>query len=199
MSGDFSMAEAARRLGISRQRLDQLMNPEKLRARMAVMNAVTAGRLPSAAQCRCSDCGRWADEYDHYLGYTHDHRLDVQPVCVRCHKAREKSRRAVALESFVVEMRQRMDESRMNWGHHREPRHGSPSAYEYHGCRCDLCVTNETKRNHRMAQARHSKNPPQHGTANAYTNYACRCDPCRAAGAVHNKLAAAKRKARIAA
>jgi uncharacterized protein (DUF2132 family) len=43
--------------------------------------------VPPSAQ-RCADCGGPAAEYDHYLGYAPEHKLDVQPVCRSCHLTR---------------------------------------------------------------------------------------------------------------
>ena len=62
-----------------------------------------------------------------------------------------------------------------------DPRHGSPSSYKNHGCRCEQC---------RAAWAEHclkrriertlEPNDPRHGKETTYLNYACRCDPCTA-------------------
>ena len=62
-------------------------------AQAAVYNAVKKGLLPSAKGCSCTDCGKSATEYDHYLGYEVCDRLNVQPVCSSCHAKRGFSRR----------------------------------------------------------------------------------------------------------
>jgi len=57
-------------------------------ARQRVAYAVRRGRLPRAASLPCADCDGPASQYDHW-SYAPEHRLDVQPVCARCHKQRE--------------------------------------------------------------------------------------------------------------
>jgi len=55
-------------------------------AKEAVQRAVRIGRLtrPSA----CEQCGAPAPlQAHHYLGYAHEHWLDVQWLCVQCHTA----------------------------------------------------------------------------------------------------------------
>ena len=79
---------------ISRQRLHQLRNPERHQARQTVTRAVTRGKLPRPDKLVCTDCGERAGEYDHYLGYAAEHRLDVQPVCIKCHAKRFKNLRS---------------------------------------------------------------------------------------------------------
>lgn len=67
----------------------------KVRARSEVNKAVKRGDLPRPADLPCTDCGQvWRvdlprHEYDHPRGYDKDHQLDVQPVCKRCHVARD--------------------------------------------------------------------------------------------------------------
>ena len=78
---------------ISRQRLHQVRFPERQKARQAVAEAVKSGKLPRPSELRCTDCDRYAQEYDHYLGYAPEHRLDVQPVCIKCHKKRPQMAR----------------------------------------------------------------------------------------------------------
>ena len=78
---------------ISRQRLHQIRFPERNRARTAVHYAVKSGKLRPASELRCIDCDHPAAQYDHYLGYAFELRLDVQPVCVSCHAKRFRNRR----------------------------------------------------------------------------------------------------------
>lgn len=74
--------------------------PEKLRARAQVNAHVQAGKLPAPNTLPCADCGhRWAPgerrhEYDHPRGYTGKHKLDVEPVCTRCHARRDSPKKA---------------------------------------------------------------------------------------------------------
>lgn len=60
---------------------DQLV----LAAHKAVKEAITAGLLPKQKDCKCVDCGKQAQCYDH-----RDYRkpLDVQPVCRGCNNRR---------------------------------------------------------------------------------------------------------------
>ncbi len=55
----------------------------KQQARMAVNNAVQAGKLPHADSFKCS-CGKQARHYHHYLGYEKEHWFDIRPVCKSC-------------------------------------------------------------------------------------------------------------------
>jgi hypothetical protein len=65
------------------------------KARSAVRAAIVKGSLPHANTVPCHDCGcMWAEgqrrhEYDHYKGYERENRLEVQPVCKRCHTLRD--------------------------------------------------------------------------------------------------------------
>lgn len=74
--------------GVSRKR-----NPQKILAKRAVNHAIEAKRLAPAKELPCFDCGEKAREYDHYWGYKQPHWLDVQAVCVKCHRRRHKTRR----------------------------------------------------------------------------------------------------------
>ena len=60
-------------------------NPEKIKARALVNQKVRFGRLPRAKDCACNQCGKQAQHYHHYLGYSFEHRYDVVPLCVSCH------------------------------------------------------------------------------------------------------------------
>ena len=61
-----------------------ICHPEYKIARNVVSNAIIAGKLsrPNIFQC---PCGKQAEQYHHYLGYAPEHRLDVIPVCCKCH------------------------------------------------------------------------------------------------------------------
>jgi hypothetical protein len=67
-----------------------------LQARARVALLVRTGRMRSAAELPCFDCGHVGDdrrhEYDHYLGYGATHHEDVQPVCSVCHSRRGHDR-----------------------------------------------------------------------------------------------------------
>lgn len=76
---------------VSRQRLHQLRFRERQRARQQVSDAVKRGALPAPRSLPCVDCGKGAEEYDHYLGYEREHFLHVQPVCIACHNKRPRN------------------------------------------------------------------------------------------------------------
>ncbi len=84
-------------------------------------------------------------------------------------------------------------------------KHGTPSAYSYHGCRCTRCCTHNTRRCTRNRLTRIAErveidgrsvhpNAP-HGTDNGYLNYYCRCEPCAAAGSKRNAAGRERRRA----
>lgn len=77
---------------ISRQRVNQILNPEKHAARTAVTKMIELGWMPKASELRCVDCGGQAKEWDHHLGYSEECRLAVLPRCQRCHAQRPKVR-----------------------------------------------------------------------------------------------------------
>jgi len=66
--------------------------PAQIAARVTVANAIRLGKIPSASALPCVQCGGNAQEYHHYLGYSKEHRLDVIPVCRKCHRDLEASR-----------------------------------------------------------------------------------------------------------
>lgn len=71
---------------------------DRVQARQRVNVEVRTGRRPHPNTLSCVDCGHvWAEgkrrhEYDHHLGYAAEHHLDVEPVCTRCHHARDDAR-----------------------------------------------------------------------------------------------------------
>ena len=77
---------------ISRQRLSQLRRRDHDGARHAIQALIGRGAIRPASAFSCVSCGRRAAQYDHHLGYEHDHWYDVEPVCIPCHVARGKSR-----------------------------------------------------------------------------------------------------------
>jgi hypothetical protein len=72
-------------------------NKEKWTAHAAIRRMVADGRLAKPSTLKCSDCPKNADEYDHYLGYSAEHRRDVQPVCYGCHAKRKWARGEIKL------------------------------------------------------------------------------------------------------
>lgn len=73
---------------INRARTWQEANPEQTTTQKMLRNKVSRGVMPPARDSICTDCPRQAAEYDHYLGYSKEHRYDVQPVCKSCHVKR---------------------------------------------------------------------------------------------------------------
>lgn len=58
----------------------------------AVEKAKKNGELAPLKDLKCVDCGNQACHYDHYNGYNLDRRLDVIPLCVKCHARRTIAR-----------------------------------------------------------------------------------------------------------
>lgn len=77
----YSQSEAGR---LNREREIQ-SHPERRKARIAVANAVRDGKLPRVWTRQCTYCPKQAQQYHHHNGYEHEHRLDVIPVCIKCH------------------------------------------------------------------------------------------------------------------
>lgn len=71
---------------------------DRRQARQRINKEVRRGVRPHPNLLPCTDCGQhWSPglkrhEYDHHLGYAAEHHGDVQPVCTRCHTAREIAR-----------------------------------------------------------------------------------------------------------
>jgi len=78
---DVPQSELARRMGISRQRVHQLLNLEAHRARHAVIRALKKGDLVRPRQClRCQKEGRLEAHHPDYAK-----PLDVLWLCPPCH------------------------------------------------------------------------------------------------------------------
>jgi hypothetical protein len=60
----------------------------RVQARNAVNKAVIAGILPRVTTLHCGKCGAQAESYHHHNGYDPAHRLDVVPLCNKCHGKR---------------------------------------------------------------------------------------------------------------
>lgn len=74
---------------IARKRCFQrhfLKYPEKRKARLAVNNAITLGKLPRPDTLLCHFCPKPAQQYHHWQDYAPEHWLDVMPVCIKCHR-----------------------------------------------------------------------------------------------------------------
>lgn len=64
---------------------------EQRRAIQAVGLAIEQEKLQPVSSFVCVDCGEPARQYHHHLGYKAEHRLDVVPLCHKCHKARHRN------------------------------------------------------------------------------------------------------------
>lgn len=62
-------------------------NPNKRKAKDAIHTQTRNGNMPLVTECQCTQCGKNAKQYHHYLGYEPEHWLDVIPLCRICHKA----------------------------------------------------------------------------------------------------------------
>lgn len=71
---------------------------DKIQARQRINMQIRTGIRPHPNTLPCADCGHVygpgesRHEYDHHLGYSVEHQLDVQAVCVRCHKKRDSAK-----------------------------------------------------------------------------------------------------------
>lgn len=65
-------------------------HPQNRQARIAVMHAVSRGKLPRVKTLACARCGQPAKEYHHHKGYAQEHWLDVEPLCKKCHEAEKR-------------------------------------------------------------------------------------------------------------
>jgi hypothetical protein len=67
-----------------------------LQARQRVNVEVRTGYRPNPNDLPCIDCGHLGldrrHEYHHFKGYAPEHHLDVEPLCAKCHRAREVPR-----------------------------------------------------------------------------------------------------------
>lgn len=66
--------------------------------------------------------------------------------------------------------------------------HGTPSAWQYHRCRCEVCLEARTeyKRSERLRRLARAKITADHGTVLAYRQ-GCRCEPCMTAVAEESR------------
>lgn len=101
---------------ISRQRANQLRNPDHAEARQAVSTAVKSGKLPRPETLVCYACGDKANQYHHHKGYHENVRLDVAPICQACHNALPRPRQARRLPLLNASMKIWVDELRQFQG-----------------------------------------------------------------------------------
>jgi len=86
--------EIASIMGVSHQRVDQLMNRDKYRARQAVRRAVKAGKLDKPARCQL--CGTSPERRESLHAHHHDYSkpLEVEWLCKKCHSKEHVKLRA---------------------------------------------------------------------------------------------------------
>lgn len=80
--------------------------------------------------------------------------------------------------------------------------HGTYTAYNNHGCRCQLCRVANTEwgrgaRQRRRARMERGEVQPPHGVETTYFNYMCRCELCRRAHNVRQLERIRRRKQRL--
>lgn len=82
-------ASLARRLGVTRQRADQLLHPDRNRARSTASKALLAGKIVRPPEC--SMCGETTVVEMHHPNY--DERLRIVWLCRPCHMKTHVSKR----------------------------------------------------------------------------------------------------------
>lgn len=90
VGGGATQTSVSEKLGISRQRVNQIVHADRRLARRAIMKRVAERKMPPASKLKCVDCGSAAREYDHR---DYSKPLLVDAVCRPCHTARTKADR----------------------------------------------------------------------------------------------------------
>ena len=67
-------------------------NKNKVNANNCVQKAVTQKDIPRVSTLQCNRCDSQAQEYHHW-SYKLEHRLDIEPLCTRCHGLADIERR----------------------------------------------------------------------------------------------------------
>jgi Homeodomain-like domain len=120
-------SDIARRLGVSRQRVDQIVHAEQHKARQAVHDAVANGKLTKPA--RCESCQSTNPLESHHEDYSKP--LVVVWLCHRCHRradskkqrpliaarrvARIRARRIARIERKEARRKARQQRFRVRW------------------------------------------------------------------------------------
>ncbi len=81
------------------QKLFREHHQNYIKAVRAVNSAVKSGELMSPKYFLCYEesCFEQAEEYHHYKGYAKEHWLDVDPLCIKCHRKLTKYKVKVAV------------------------------------------------------------------------------------------------------
>jgi hypothetical protein len=78
-------------------------DPEKQPARVAVFRAVRSGKLIKPDRCQL--CGAQTKlEAHHFMGYTREHYLDVEWLCIGCHNRADNPEFAVRIKTYQAEV-----------------------------------------------------------------------------------------------
>lgn len=77
---EYRNTEHGRRTVSAAHKRGRQRHPDRARAREAVHDL-----LPSASERRCYYCDKQAVAWHHHKGYDRQHRLDVIPLCHKCH------------------------------------------------------------------------------------------------------------------
>ena len=62
------------------------LNPDIRKSRTAIHNAIRRHKIVAPSLLKCSFCNFQAEHYHHPNGYTIKHRLDIIPLCRKCHQ-----------------------------------------------------------------------------------------------------------------
>ena len=80
-----TQSEIARCVGVSRQRINQIVNARAHRSRKLVKKRVKSGKLTHPSKLKCVDCGKSASQYDHR---DYAKPFEIVPVCDICNRKR---------------------------------------------------------------------------------------------------------------
>lgn len=59
---------------------------KKRKARAAVNIAAKNGDMPHISTAKCKKCNAQAQQYHHFNGYNEEDHLNVEPLCIACHR-----------------------------------------------------------------------------------------------------------------
>lgn len=93
MSLEDGPTQLGRQRGVSKQRIDQVTNPAKHKARAKLKDAVDAGRINRPTHC--SRCGKRCKPDGHHDEYSQP--LKVVWLCSSCHRINHKQKRRVGV------------------------------------------------------------------------------------------------------
>jgi predicted transcriptional regulator len=94
----FTRAKVAKELGVSRQRIDQILQPEKHHARIMLSHHIKIGTIKRPN--RCGSCGELAEVEAHHVDYSRP--LFVDWLCLKCHAEEERKPRTNISEAIVL-------------------------------------------------------------------------------------------------